>query len=292
MRREKEMTKKRIMVGLLCVGVVFSQAGCWYTNCYRLDATRYLKSRSDMPEQEIRKFIRKGNIEQKRLLQLAKSKSFQVRVMAAQNRHLPSKYLEKMMEDKSWEVVRACSWNPNFTKRMFEKLVHHKDERVRGYLADHKRLPIENLIELSKDKSITVRAHAAKNPRLPEAEMRRLFLEGNPRVKEGLAENHKAPMDILIALSKEESSLIRSKIASNPSLPENDIRRMYSEKKSASLKFGKWNLHRSTKAGLAKNPNTPIDILIELSKDEIGYIRSDALRHPKMEQYRKMEQDK
>lgn len=286
------MAKKRIMVGLLCVGVILSQAGCWYTNCYRLDATRYLESRSDMTEQEIRKFIRKGNIEQKRLLQLAKSKSFQVRVIAAQNRHLPSEYLERMLEDKSWKVVTACSWNPNFTKHMFEKLVHHKDYRVRGYLAEHKRLPIENLITLSRDKSVTVRAHAAKNPRLPETEMRRLFLEGNPRVKEGLAENPKVPVDILITLSKEESSLIRSKIASNPSLPENDIRRMFSEKKIASLKFGKWNLHRSTKAGLAKNPNTPIDILIELSKDEIGYIRSNALRHPKMEQYRKTAQDK
>ena len=237
MRKEKEMTRKRIMAGLLCMVVIFSLAGCFLANrppLYEMHATKYLKSHSDMTEQEIRKFIRKGNIEQKRLLQLAKSKSFQVRVMAAQNRHLPSEYLERMLEDKSWEVVRACSWNPNFTKRMFEKLVHHEDGRVRYYLADHKRLPLEYLIALSKDKDIMVKGQAAKNPRLPETEMRRLFLEESRWVKAGLAENPKVPVDILITLSEDDDDVVRKEVASNPNLPENDIRRLFSEKKMQS----------------------------------------------------------
>ncbi len=285
------MSKKRIVLGILCVGVVFLQTGCWYENYYRKDAAEYLKSHSDMTESEICEFVKVKDVEPERLVQLAESKSYSVRVMAAQNKNLPIEYLEKMMEDKKSVVIRACSWNPNFTKSMFEKLVDHKNENVRAFLADNKRLPIENLIALGKDKSITVRAHVGKNPRLPEVEIRRLFLEGNPRVKEGIAKNPKAPMDILIALSKEESALIRGSIAANPSLPEKELRRMFLEKESTSLKLSKRHIPRSTKSGLVKNPNTPIDILIELSKDEIGYIRSFALQHPKMKQYFKAKQD-
>lgn len=71
----------------------------------------------------------------------------------------------------------------------------------------------------------------------------------------------------------------------NPSLPEIDMRRLFSEK-------GRTITNLATRRGLVKNPNTPIDILIELSKDNKKYIRSDALRHPKMKQYLKTEQDK
>lgn len=291
------MTKKRFMVSLLCAGVIFSLSGCWLANSpplYRMHATKYLESHSDMTEREIKKFICKGNIGQDRLLQLAKSESRQVRVMAAQNKYLPIDYLEKMLEDKSWEVVRACSWNPNFTTDMFEKLVHSKHEHVRYYLANHEKLSVENLIALSKDECSLIRGQAAQNPRLPETEMRRLFRQENRLVtvglegrwvRAGLAENHNIPMDILITLSEDDDPVVRKQVALNPSLPEKDIRRLFSEK-------GRAIMNLATRRGLVKNLNTPIDILIELSKDKKKYIRSDALRHPRMKQYLKTEQDK
>ncbi len=262
-------------MSLMCIGVIFSLAGCFLdeNRVTRVVATKYLKSHTDMTEREIRKFIQKDDIGQERLLELAKSKSWNVRIFAAINENLPNEYLERMLDDKSWKVVRACSWNPNFTTDMFEKLTHHKDKRVRSSLATHDRLPLENLITLSKDEAPWVRRQAAKDPRLPETEMRRLFLEGNHLVKRGLAENYKIPMDILMILSEEDDHQVRVKVASNPSLPEIDMRRLFSEKKSALL-------HSRTKEGLAKNPNTPIDILIELSKDES--IITD--HHPKMKQ--------
>ena len=261
------MVKKRIMACLFCIGAIFSLAGCWHEDYYSLDAARYLKSHSDMTESEIREFVNVKDVAPERLVQLAKSKSYHVRVMAAQNKNLPIEYLEKMMEDKKIAVASLCSLNPNFTKAMFEKQTCHKNEDVRGYLADNKRLPIENLIALGRDKSVTVRAHVGKNPRLPEAEIRRLYVEGNPRVKEGIAKNPQAPMDILLALSREESALIRASIAANPSEPEKELRRMFSEKKSTSLKLSKKHIPRSTRRGLSKNPNTPLDILSSFHAD-------------------------
>lgn len=291
------MAKKRVVVSLFCVVVIFSLAGCWLANSpplYRMHATKYLESHSDMTEREIKKFICKGNVGQERLLELAKSESRQVRVMAAQNKYLPSDHLERMLEDKSWEVVRACSWNPNFTTDMFDKLVRSKHGNVRYYLANHKGLSVENLIVLSKDESSLVRGQVARNPRLPETQMRRLFrkdgrlatvrLEGR-WVRAGLAENHNIPMDILITLSKDDDPVVRMRVASNPSLPEIDMRRLFSEK-------GRAIMNLATRRGLVKNPNTPIDILIELSKDNKKYISSDALRHPRMKQYQKTEQGK
>ena len=283
---------KKIALSLMCVVVIFSLSGCFMdeNRTYRVQARKYLKSHSDMTEPEIKKFTRptsKGDIGQERLLELAKSKSLPVRFFAAQKKHLPIYYLEKMLDDKSWTVVMACSWNPNFTTDMFEKLTHHKDRRVRGYLANCSvsplylanctRLPLENLITLSKDESSWVQGKAAKNSRLPETEMRRLFMEGDRLVRRGLAENHKIPMDILITLSEDDDHKVRVKVASNPSLPVIDMRRLFSEKKTALL-------HSETKRGLAKNPNTPIDILIELNKDESITVRTSLLNHPKMKQ--------
>lgn len=262
--------------------------GCFLANSpplYEMHAKKYLKSHSGMTEQEIHDFLCNRDIGQERLLQLTESKSYQVRVIAATSKYLPAERLERMLDDKSWEVVRACSWNPNFTTRMFEKLVYHDNHKVRYYLANHDRLPTENLIVLSKDESHEVRGQVARNPRLPETEMRRLFLDESRWVKAGLAENPKVPVDILITLSKDNDGVVRKKVASNPNLPENNIRRLFSEKGSAGLR-------RSTRSGLVRNPNTPVDILIELSKDEIRYIRNSALQHPKMKQYRKMEQNK
>jgi hypothetical protein len=281
------MKHKQVIVSLLCAGAIFLQAGCFMdkNNTVISHARKHLKSHTDMTKKEIRIFIHKGNIGEERLVELSKSKSWNVRVFAALNEHLPVEYLEKMLGDKSWKVVRACSWNPNFTEPMFEKLTHHKDKRVRGYLANqgnaplylanHSRLPLDNLITLSKDESCWVRGQAAKNPRLPETEMRRLFLEGN--VNGGLAENHKVPMDILMIFSEDDDLDIRKKVASNPSLPEKDMRRLFSENKSEKL-------DSSTRRGLAGNPNTPIDILIELSKDENIGTRSITHHHPKMRQ--------
>jgi hypothetical protein len=273
------MVKKRIMLCLLCVVVIFSLAGCFMdkNQTCRVQARKYLRSHSDMTERNITRFINKGDIGQEHLIQLAKSKSWNVRIFAAQNRRLPIDHLEKMLEDKSWKIVRACSWNPNFTKPMLEKLLQHKDKRVRGYLASHDGLSIENLISLSKDESPLVRGRAARNPRLPKTEMRRLFLEENRSVNTGLAKNPKVPMDILIALTEDDLPRVRFIIAQNPRLTEKDIRRLFAENKSSYL-------HLTTKRGLAKNPNTPIDILIELSKDKKEYIRIYALQHPKMKQ--------
>ncbi len=270
---------KKIALSLMCVGVIFSLAGCFMdeNRTTRVQARKYLRSHSDMTEREITKFIHKGDIGQERLLELAKSKSWNVRIHAAPNENLPIYYLEKMLDDKSWKVVRACSWNPNFTTDMLEKLIQHKNRYVRGSLVNHAGLSIENLITLSKDESSWVKGEAAKNSRLPETEMRRLFLEGDHLVKVGLAGNRKIPMDILITLSEEDDHQVRRKVASNPSLPEIDMRRLFSEEKNALL-------HSETKRGLAKNPNTPIDILIELGKDESIYTRTSALYHPKIKQ--------
>lgn len=245
---------KKVQYTFVLVSMIFFFSGCFFPPEGSTVAIKYLKSHSDMSQQEISDFVWHGNIEQNRLLELAESSSHEVRMLVARNKNLPVEYLERMMEDKSWEVARACSQNANFTLPMFDKLVHHKNYRVRYDVANHERLPIEDLIILSKDESALVRGQAARNPRLPEAEIRSMLREckvedpgwvtENRWARAGIAANEKVPMDILLTLSKVKDPVVKTEVA--------------------------------------KNPHTPKEILIELSKDKYESVRKEALRQLKV----------
>jgi hypothetical protein len=279
------MVKKTIVIGVFIVSTLISLSGCFYNDSQWSQATKYLTAHSDMTEQEIEDFVWDRGVEQHQLLELAESKSYWVRAIAAKNENMPMDYLEKLMEDDSLTVVLASSYNPNFTAEMFDELTCRRDEDVRAYLTKNPHLPLNNLITLSKDKSNMVRAQAASNLRLPEEDLRRLAQDEFRFIRAGLAENRNIPLDILISLSKEDDPVVLSKVAVNAKLPETDIRRLFSRKLNAVTS-------RSIRRGLTKNPNTPVDILIEISKDKRSYISKAALQHPKMKQYRMAEGEK
>jgi hypothetical protein len=137
---------------------------------------------------------------------------------------------------------------------MFDRLIHHKNYKVRSSVANHERLPLDDLITLSNDESALVRGQAARNPKLPESEMRRLFIESTSEkhrwvtedryVQAGLAANESVPMDILEALSRIGDPVVTTEVA--------------------------------------ENPNTPEDILIELSKNKYESVRNKALQRLQM----------
>lgn len=277
------MTVSRIAISFLIL-ILISATGCFLANSpplYRTNAMKYLSDHSHMTKPEIRDFVWDGTVDMGRLLELSRSKSSDVRVLVAENSLLPLPYLEKMTDDKSPEVVLACSRNPNITPALYDKLASHQSEFVRTYLPyNNKRIPIKNLVALSKDESMKVRAMAARNSRLPEEDIRRLAGEEFSNVKEGVARNPNVPLGVLVELSKEDDFLVIKAAAKNAKLPQEDIRRVYSMKTKASL-------HRGICKSLTKNPSTPLDILIEISKTSKDYISKAAMQHPKMKNYTK-----
>jgi hypothetical protein len=115
--------------------------------------------------------------------------------------------------------------------------------------------------------------HAAiTNKNLHKSHKRELYKIDNKYLNLIFAELEDTPKDILIKLSKKNDKRINMKLAKNTTSPDSILRKLASQK----------YYYESVKMAIAENPNTPIDVLHELSS--IDEVLSHMIDNPSIDE--------
>ncbi len=200
---------------------------------------------------------------------LVKSKNKEVIKELAKNPHLPTKQLDELVQtslkriqsgksnfaDRDLEI--ALSENPSAPSSYLVALLKHSDTWVVSNVAANPNLPPEKLAKLAKSEHNNIRKGVASNPRASWVLLQSLLkddeckwqLAQNPAMRgEDLAE---------LALQKTAGPNLLSDIAMNPSLSKEQIEKLAKHK------------DESVRLGVARNPNTPKTITLEILNELI-----------------------
>lgn len=239
------------------------------------------------------------------LVKLAYNKSWKVRAAVASNKSVPTEVLEILIEDKrlgvcnavirnpvtpAWLLVRMLNnykcyqrqdiaKHPNATPAILELLARDADCYVRVEVIKNPNIPIELLMHLAQDKDFYVRNNVAASSRVSETLLAQLANDSEYMVRQHVAYNLKTPTEILRKLATDEDNNVRCAVAENPNTPDGVLTQLENDKvdwvKARAIIF------RQTKSliqhspstyqdntSTAVNPNTPIEVLIELAPSD------------------------
>ncbi|MDR2105349.1 MAG: HEAT repeat domain-containing protein, partial [Deferribacteraceae bacterium] len=172
--------------------------------------------------------------------------------------------------------AQDAAQNPAVSSELLDKLALHQDSKLRSGAAANKNTPKGRLSQLAEDKDPLVRRNAAKNPN--------------------------TAADKLLSLAKDRDELTRSAILDNPNLTQlalDAVEPVYEAAScdnrakiyagpcvgSAQLIYHKKNPDPCVRRGIAQNPNTPEDVLVELALDADPQTKRAALSNPALKNY-------
>ena len=182
---------------------------------------------------------------------LAKDKTITVRKAVCENPNVPLDTMIRLLHDDHDEVCRHAHWNTSFidslTPEALTRLAEDKWPSVRRIAAEHKNTPPEVLAKLTQDPHEWTAKVALKNPNTPEDALVR-FSEG---------------------VSFTNTSDRVSALVCNPSTPSAVLAKIYRGEHNPSLD-----------PAIAENPNTPPEILVEMSSAESQYQRAHVACNP------------
>lgn len=140
-------------------------------------------------------------------------------------------------------------------------------EDVRYSLAGNPSAPRNVVHRMLRNQMSGIRSQAATHPKLNATELGLLALDPDQFVRASVASNANTPYTWVEVLIKDSFPLVRRAAVTNPILDANKLREI---KHSFQDDIG-------VKTGLLQNPNTPLDILASLAKDEDYTIVSNAI---------------
>ncbi|MBE3564608.1 MAG: hypothetical protein IMW90_02650 [Thermogemmatispora sp.] len=190
------------------------------------------------------------------LLTLTEDASSQVRSTAARHPQLPAERLAHLARSSEPEVRRAVAGHTALGAIERELLATDASVEVRAAVAPH--LPPESafLRRLAEDEASQVRAAVASHSALPTALSASLARDSALEVVLSLAGNPCLPPKLAEQLCAHSQAMVRWRIASHPALAPETLRHLASSHRQ----------DRSLLAGLARNPNTPADVLTWLAE--------------------------
>ena len=240
------------------------------------------------------------------LVKLAYNKSWKVRAAVASNKSVPTEVLEILIEDKrlgvcnavvrnpitpGWLLVRMLNnykcyqrqdiaKHPNATPAILELLARDADCYVRVEVIKNPNTSIELLTYLANDKDFYVRNNVAASSRASETLLAQLANDGEYMVRQHVAYNLKTPIEILRKLATDEDNNVRCAVAENPNTPDDVLTHLekdqvdwvkaraiiFRQTKSLTLHSNSSTCQNNT--SIAANPNTPIEILLELAPSD------------------------
>lgn len=183
------------------------------------------------------------------------------------NKKLQPEIIKLLSNDKDPEVREYVARRKDITDReLFEKLASDENEMVRNTIALHSNLPIDMLEKLSYDKSLLVRQSVAYNKNTPAEILVRLGRSDKSWIREAVAMHKNTPKEVLLKLLKDEDELVKRE----------------AEDELYEREFGprQINEEEERKCKLARDANTSIDILTELSKDSSVLVRDTITENP------------
>ncbi|WP_376794966.1 hypothetical protein [Thermogemmatispora sp.] len=206
------------------------------------------------------------------LLTLAEDTSNRVRSAAASHPQLPAEGLLSLVRSSEPEVRRAAACHPALGSAERLLLANDASPAVRAAVASH--LPQESplLWHLAEDEAGLVRAAVAAHPALPEALLERLLHDSEMEVVLSLASNPRLPSHLAEQLCNHPQAIIRRQAASHPGLSSETLHRLVATRIE----------DRPLLAGVACNPNVPLDVLTRLVEMDDREIHLALSRQPRL----------
>jgi hypothetical protein len=214
------------------------------------------------------------------LIELSKDENWEVRENVAKNPNTPIEVLNELSKDN--ELANKCAGmekepyvklgvlnNKNITSDILESLSKDKNVKIRRIVAEHPKTPIEVLNELSKD-SVLVNDYRNRNHYI---------------VKEAVAKNPNTTTEILEKLSEEKCAYIIKNVVEHPNTSKDALSKLSKVDKEYfenGIEFQS-NIITFIKGSIAKHANTPVDVLVDFSKDKGDYhVRCKSIENPNM----------
>jgi len=185
----------------------------------------------------------------------------------AQNVDSPAHVLEKLAHHSDNYIRYLVARNTSTPVQALIELARDPDVFVREAIAASIITPIQTLIELAEDfHEETVARNAIANENYPLEKLNELIEQWDEDYLDdylllGLAGNPSTPQSILIRIAQDAHGEVLGWLADNPNLPVDVLRNLSRE-------------HPKLRENVAENPNAPIDLLIELSGDPDETVRA------------------
>jgi len=203
----------------------------------RPGAEQYLRTRSDIPEN------------QKEALVTSKPCSLEV--------------LRTLSDAPSREVRSLVAANPSTNLVLFEMLINDKEPTVRQYIASNPKTPHSILIKLKNDPDRNVQWDLPRNPNWTADEIRQMYKDNvtSPMV---FASNPSTPIDLLEELSKSADYNVLTSLANNHSISEAIVERLAQDQ------------NPSVRLMLTYNKTTSVEVLKILAQDSDKEVKQYA----------------
>lgn len=208
------------------------------------------------------------------LKSLGKDKSRDVRESVAGNTSTPIETLEIMAKVSYLREIIAG--NTSISIALLEELSKNRNELVRREVAGNTKTPSEMLKILAYDSSSEVRRYVALNWTTPPEAFETLATDPVYMVRDRVAGNRNTPPEILKKFTSDDNAEVRFSVAANPSAPL-DLNFRINLLKSSAMEGDEYGYGRIS---LAKDPDTPIEIIQLLSKDEDYRVRCSVAANP------------
>jgi len=196
--------------------------------------------------------------------------SGKIRMQLGKNPATPPGVLAALAQDRAAGVREEVARNPSTPPEVLLRFVKSPDDDpkyqyVRGHAAQNASLPVEGVLALLRDGDPIERAGLGANRAVPVELLTRLSGSGDAKDRWFAARHPSTPVERLRALALDEVEMVQRGVAGNPSTPPDVLLEFSKEAESG----GFYSLMISALAG---NPSTPPDLLKKMAR------MGDALR--------------
>lgn len=206
---------------------------------------------------------------------LADDSRVKIRTLVAANRATPKSVLAKLQGEPSQQVRRGVLQNTGLEKstldpELWNKLISDSNPQARAKAASHPEAGPDQLAQLADDSEAVVRKAVALNSSTSTQTLSKLSTDQSPDVRLSVARNRGAAPQVLQTLFTAETArphgdrYVFINIAANPNTPEEIVRQLSQTEDPWVLK------------GLASNPKTPVDVLRRLSNHTQALVSTTA----------------
>lgn len=187
------------------------------------------------------------------------------------------------------DIRREIAKDTNTTEDLLSELSSDPDWRTRRYANNHTNMSTDQLSEMARSKDGKVRREAALSTKTPVEVLETLVYDRAPRVRIALAKNPNTTFEMLETLVQDKDEFVRRAAISHPNAAKL-VSRLYTTEDSAIRQSIAANPDTDPKILekmvdlepllVASNLSTPISALKKLSKSKSGYVLAAVAANP------------
>ena len=168
-----------------------------------------------------------GRMSEEKAWKLATSKDPDERQIAAQSEYVPQEVLEFLADDKDKDVRYALAGNEKLKSRnIFATLSVDEEDGIRSVIALDRNIPTDIVNRMIHDEYEPVRQHALSNPRIDVNILRKLHKSFLEKTQWAIARNTSSPKDVLDHLANSRFVDVREQVANNPNTDIETLKRL------------------------------------------------------------------